>query len=76
MTTHEPNGSAQTEFPRSIGRVADRELALHGHTRYDHLAAVTEKQLLKIHGVGPKAVAILREELTGRGLSFASATTR
>jgi len=65
-----------TEFPRSIGRVAARGLEAHGYTRYDQLFAVTEKQLLEIHGVGPKAVAILREELANRGLGFASAPTR
>ena len=76
MTTKDPAGPVQTEFPRSIGRVAARELAAHGYTRYDHLAAVTAKELLQIHGVGPKAVAILREELATRGLDFGSAKSR
>ena len=60
----------ETEFPRSLGKVAPRELALHGLTRYVQLTAVTEKELLAIHGVGPKAVRILREELESRSLSF------
>ncbi len=59
-----------TEFPRTLGKVAPRELALHGLTRYDQLTEVTEKELLAIHGVGPKAVRILREELESRSLSF------
>jgi predicted flap endonuclease-1-like 5' DNA nuclease len=53
-----------------MGRVAPRELAAHGITRYDQLTEVTEKELLAIHGVGPKAIRILREELRSRGLSF------
>jgi predicted flap endonuclease-1-like 5' DNA nuclease len=61
----------QTEFPHGIGKVARRELALNGYTRYVQLTAVTAKQLLQIHGVGPKAVRILDEELRARGLSFA-----
>ncbi|MFF2086102.1 hypothetical protein ACFVVM_20185 [Nocardia sp. NPDC058176] len=61
----------QTEFPRGIGKVAARELALNGYTRYDQLTSVTEAQLLAIHGVGPKAVRILAEELAARGLTFA-----
>lgn len=60
-----------TEFPPGIGKVAQRQLAQSGYTTYEQLTHVTAKQLLAIHGVGPKAVRILDEELTGRGLSFA-----
>jgi predicted flap endonuclease-1-like 5' DNA nuclease len=60
-----------TEFPHGIGKVATRELAANGYTRYDQLTTVSAEELLKIHGVGPKAVRILGEELAARGLSFA-----
>ncbi|HEX6351638.1 helix-hairpin-helix domain-containing protein [Actinophytocola sp.] len=60
-----------TEFPHGIGKVANRELASHGYTTYDQLTRVSAKDLLKIHGVGPKAIRILGEELASRGLSFA-----
>jgi predicted flap endonuclease-1-like 5' DNA nuclease len=60
-----------TEFPHAIGRVAKRELAAHGFTRYAHLTRTTPQDLLVIHGIGPKAVRILGEELASRGLSFA-----
>ncbi len=33
-------------------------------------AALTEAELLAMHGVGPKAVRILREHLAGRGLDL------
>lgn len=56
-----------------IGRVALRELALNGYTRYEHLTQVTAAQLLAIHGVGPKAIRILDEELAARGQAFARA---
>ncbi|MFD1811204.1 hypothetical protein [Rhodococcus gannanensis] len=62
-----------TEFPRGIGKVATRELTAHGYTRYEQLTAVSEKTLLAIHGVGPKAIRILGEELAERGLAFAEA---
>ncbi|MFC4560606.1 hypothetical protein ACFO4E_01920 [Nocardiopsis mangrovi] len=61
----------ETEFPRGIGKVARRELAGHGYTRYDQLTRVTSAELLAIHGIGPKAVRVLGEELAARGLSFA-----
>ncbi|KIH99570.1 hypothetical protein LP52_06760 [Streptomonospora alba] len=60
----------ESEFPSSIGKVARRELAVHGLTRYAQLADRSERELLDIHGVGPKAIRILREELRLRGLSF------
>lgn len=62
----------ETEFPERMGKVAPRELAAHGYTRYEQLTTVTAKELLKIHGVGQKAIRILEEELAARGLSFAS----
>jgi predicted flap endonuclease-1-like 5' DNA nuclease len=53
-----------------MGAVAPRALAAYGITRYEQLTEVTEKDLLAIHGVGPKAIRILRDELRTRGLSF------
>lgn len=46
-----------------------------GYTRLEDLTKVTEKELLKLHGMGPKAVRILREALAERGLSFAPEKT-
>lgn len=60
-----------TEFPHGIGRVAKRELAANGFTTYGHLTGVSRRALLAIHGIGPKAVRILGEELARRGQAFA-----
>jgi DNA-directed RNA polymerase alpha subunit len=67
MTSKE---AATTEFPRSIGKIAARELALSGYTRFEHLTQVSKKTLLAIHGVGPKSLNILEEELKKRGLGY------
>lgn len=48
-----------------IGTVAARELAVHGITTHDQVAAMNDRDLLAIHGVSPKAVRILREEIAG-----------
>jgi predicted flap endonuclease-1-like 5' DNA nuclease len=61
-----------TEFPRAIGRVADRALAAHGYTRYEHLTKAATRDLVSIHGIGPKAIQILTRELAERGLGFAA----
>ncbi len=53
-----------------IGAPAKRALIGAGHQRLEDLAAVTEKQLLALHGMGPKAMGILRERLAAKGLQF------
>jgi DNA-directed RNA polymerase alpha subunit len=58
-----------TELP-NIGRPARDALALEGYTELEQLPAVTEKELLALHGVGPKAIRILREHLAEKGLEF------
>ncbi len=63
--------AAEVEFTPRIGKVATRELALNGYTRYDQRAAVSASQLLGIHGIGPNAIRILGEELAARGTAFA-----
>jgi predicted flap endonuclease-1-like 5' DNA nuclease len=53
-----------------IGGPARDALALAGVTRLEQLPAFTEKELLALHGVGPKAIRILREALAAQGLAF------
>ena len=61
----EPGG-----FPSAIGRPATRALNGAGYDRLAELDGVAEDDLLRLHGVGPKAVAVLREALAERGLSL------
>lgn len=57
----------ETELPASMGKVARRELTLQGLTRLERFDGMSESALLAIHGVGPKALRILREHLESRG---------
>ncbi len=57
-------------FPR-IGAPAYRALKEH-KISLDDLPAYTEEQLLELHGIGPRAVRILREYLQEKGKSFTS----
>lgn len=68
--------AAGSELPARLGRPARRALAVHGFTRWAQLTRVTPADLLALHGVGPKAVRILTEELAQRGLAFAAAPSR
>jgi uncharacterized protein YdhG (YjbR/CyaY superfamily) len=56
-------------FPR-LGAPARRALSAAGYTRLDQLAQVSERDLKKLHGMGPSAITALREALQKRGLSF------
>ena len=58
------------DLPHAIGKTATRELALNGITSLTTVSGRTRKELLAIHGVGPKAVRILAEALAARGLAF------
>lgn len=61
------------DLPHAIGKTAARELSLHGITSLAQVADHTKQELLAIHGVGPKAIAILGEALAARGLAYRAA---
>ncbi len=71
-----PPKPIQADDIPNVGAPARRALAAAGYDRLDQFAGVAEQDLLALHGVGPKAVAILRRALAGRGLSFADAPSR
>ena len=52
-----------TPLPRGIGRPATAALALAGITTLDDVRGVDLDELLRLHGVGPKAIRVLREAL-------------
>lgn len=58
------------DLPNEIGKTAARELSQNGITSLEQVAGHSQKELLAIHGVGPKAVRILGEALATRGLSY------
>lgn len=53
-----------------IGQPAHRALEANGIIKLDQLCDFSEKELLLFHGVGPKAIRILREALINEDLSF------
>jgi predicted flap endonuclease-1-like 5' DNA nuclease len=57
------------DLPR-IGAPATRALEAAGRRRLAQVAELSEAELLALHGVGPRAVRILREALAAKGLSL------
>ena len=54
---------ANFNFPK-IGAPATRALEAAGYTDLKQLTKVTEAEIAQLHGMGPKALGILREALT------------
>jgi predicted flap endonuclease-1-like 5' DNA nuclease len=59
-------GAFESDLPRGMGNPARQALAATGYTRLDQLRNIPDADLLKIHGVGPKAVRVLREALAAQ----------
>jgi DNA-directed RNA polymerase alpha subunit len=67
-----PGDDHAAPLPRGLSAPALRGLAAAGLVDLDRLAEVTESDVLRLHGVGQKAVAVLRVALAERGLAFRS----
>lgn len=58
------------DFPARLGRPATGALLAAGYTRMQQLTTVTAREILALHGMGPKGIRILREELAAQGKAF------
>lgn len=65
-TSNQPEG----DFPK-ISQPALRALNGAGIQRLEQLTNFSEEEIKQLHGMGPKALGILRQTLADRGLSFA-----
>lgn len=58
------------DLPNGLAKPAVRALTGAGITRLDQLTAFSEDELCALHGIGPKAVDLLRATLHEHGLAF------
>jgi hypothetical protein len=65
------SGDRETNDLPNISGPARRALANAGIDRLEQLTTCREAELLALHGMGPKAIAQLREALAARRLSLA-----
>jgi hypothetical protein len=61
----------ENSWPAGVSKPAQRALASAGYIRLEQLAHACESDLLKLHGMGPKAMDALRKALAEKGLTFA-----
>lgn len=64
-----------TPLPK-IGAPATRALASIGVTTVEQLADYSEKDLLALHGFGPRAIRLLTPFMEELGVNFRDASTR
>jgi hypothetical protein len=66
----------QSDFPAGLSAPARRALDGAGYVRLEHLTRVSEAELKKLHGMGPKAINLLRTALEDNDLSFADGKSK
>jgi hypothetical protein len=62
---------SENDLPAGLSQPALRALAGAGYFQLDQLSRVTEQDLKQLHGIGPRAMELLRRALQEKGLSFA-----
>ena len=66
---HDPE---HRNLPSGLSKPARRALAAAGYTNLEQLTRASEADLVRLHGVGPKAIEQLRQAMAVGGLSFAA----
>ncbi len=66
----EANKKPESGFLSQISSPARRALESQGITTLAELAKHSEQEILRLHGMGPRSIPILRQALTDAGLSF------
>jgi hypothetical protein len=69
--TRQKNAELKHDLPAGMAKPALRALTAAGYTRLDQFTKIKEADLLKLHGMGPKAIGLIRSALNARGQSFA-----
>jgi predicted flap endonuclease-1-like 5' DNA nuclease len=67
---------AADRWPPGIGAPAERALTGAGYSRLEQLTHVTEAELGQLHGVGPKALRLLRDALASSSRGFQQGARR
>jgi predicted flap endonuclease-1-like 5' DNA nuclease len=60
----------ESEFPKGVAKPAIRALASVGVSRLDQVTRFSEAELLALHGMGPKAIRLIKEALRAKGKSL------
>jgi len=62
--------SKKSDLPTELAKPARRALEGAGYVKLEQFIELSEVEVLKLHGMGPKALEQIRIALNDRGLSF------
>jgi hypothetical protein len=62
--------SGESDLPARLSNPARRALEVAGIFRLEQLSQVSEADVLKLHGMGPKGIEILRRALAENRFTF------
>ena len=62
--------SRDADFLEALSAPARRALANAGYTRIEQFTELSEAEVRRLHGMGPKGVELIRRALAAKGLSF------
>jgi hypothetical protein len=66
----------ESDLPVGLSAPALRALNGAGYMHLEQLTRVSEAELKKLHGLGPRGIDLLRGALDEKGLSFAAGKSR
>lgn len=69
--SNKPQDQPESDFPAKLAQPALRALNQAGYFRLEQLSKISEAELKRLHGMGPKALEQLRDALAANNLSFA-----
>ncbi len=64
----------ESDLPAGLSKPAQRALAGAGYTRLAQFTKLREADVMRLHGMGPKALDLIRRALAATGLAFADST--
>lgn len=59
-----------SDLPLRLSNPAKRALSQAGYFKLEQFTQLQEKEVLKLHGMGPKAIELIRQALAESGKSF------
>lgn len=67
------NPQSGCDFPLTLSNPAWDALEAAGYSRLEQLTHFTAAEILKLHGMGPKGIRLLREAMEPKGMAFKKA---
>lgn len=71
MSTSNHSHEQASDLPTELAKPARRALIQAGYLQLEQISKLSETEILKLHGMGPKALEQIRRSLAANGKSFA-----